>query len=256
MLYVVAFSQIKFRKLLFVFLLSSAALAQDAILAGTILPVQLNSSLKSTKLHAGQTVTARIMQDVPLGKTRIRAGAKVVGHVVAVQPATATGGAQVSLRFDTIVQGKRAIHVETNLRAFASMMDVAEAQVPDSGPDRGTSEYYWTTNQIGGEVQYRGGGAVTHGSDVVGRTVPDGVLVRPAAKPGTPCRGVADGNDNPQAMWVFSSDACGMYDLPNVRLVHAGRTEPRGVITLQSQKGALNIPAGSGLLLRVNSSSE
>jgi hypothetical protein len=40
--------------------------AQSAIPAGTILPVALNSSLNSRKVKAGQVITARVMQDVPL----------------------------------------------------------------------------------------------------------------------------------------------------------------------------------------------
>lgn len=132
------------------------------------------------------------------------------------------------------------------------MMDVSEAQIPESGPDRGTSQYNWTTDQIGGEVDYRGGGAIAHGSDIVGHSVPDGVLVRLSSKPGTKCRGEVDGNDQPQALWVFSSDACGLYDFPDLILEHAGRTSPAGEITLRSNKGNLNIRAGSGMLLRVN----
>lgn len=132
------------------------------------------------------------------------------------------------------------------------MMDVSEAQVPESGPDRGTSEYSWTTDQIGGEVDYRGGGAVVHAAEIVGYSVPDGVLVRVRLKPGMKCRGEINGNDQPQALWVFNSDACGLYDFPDVILSHAGRTDPVGQITLLSSTGNLNIRAGSGMLLRVN----
>ena len=42
-------------------LLSAAALAQNEIPPGTILPAQLNSSLNSRKITAGQTFTARIL---------------------------------------------------------------------------------------------------------------------------------------------------------------------------------------------------
>jgi len=51
---------------------------------------------------------------------------------------------------------------------------------------------------------------------------------------------------------TFSSDACGLYDFPNVTLAHAGRTDPVGQITLLSSRGNLNIRGGSGMLLRVN----
>jgi hypothetical protein len=95
------------------------------------------------------------------------------------------------------------------------MMDVSEAQVPESGPDRGTSEYSWTTDQIGGEIAHHGRGAIVIGDRIVGYSAPGGALVQVNSRPGSKCRGVVDGNDQPQAMWVFSSHACGLYDFPN-----------------------------------------
>lgn len=159
--------------------LSAQLFAQSTIPAGTILPVQLNSTVHSDKARAGDRISARVMQDVPLpGGSKIRAGSKVVGQVVSATPARTGNGAEIALRFDTLVSEKQSLKITTNLRALAPMMDVSEAQIPESGPDHGTSEYNWTTDQIGGEVNYRGGGVIAHGSDVVGNSVPNGVLVR------------------------------------------------------------------------------
>jgi len=242
------------KRFLFVTLIafSTQLFGQDEIPVGTILPVQLNSSLRSDKAQVGEPISARIMQDVPLpGGRKIHAGAKVIGHIVAARPAVNGMMADLSLRFDTLATGRRRVPMITNLRALATMMDVSEAQVPESGPDRGTSEDEWTTDQIGGEVVYRGG-VVAHGSNIVGNSVlGSGVLVHVAAKPGLKCRGEVDGNDQLQALWVFSSDACGLYDLPNLNLSHAGRTDPVGQITLHSNKGNVKIRGGSGMLLRV-----
>lgn len=132
------------------------------------------------------------------------------------------------------------------------MMAVEQAQLPETGPDRGTSENAWTTDQIGGEVVYRGGGPVANGLRSVGEPTANGVLVHVSAKPGTECRGEIEGNHQLQAFWVFSSDACGTYDLPNLAILHAGRDAPVGEITLGSDKGDLNVRSGSGMLLRVN----
>ncbi len=238
--------------LIAVALFSAGLSAQDAIPGGTILPVQLNSPVKSDKARSGQLISGRIMQDVPLTATsKIRVGAKVVGQVVSVRPAREGNGAEIVLRFDTVAVGSRRIHVTTNLRALANMMEVSEAQVPESGPDRGTSENSWTTDQIGGEVNYHGG-VISKGLLAVGNSVPNGALVRVASKTGTKCRGEVDANHEPQALWVFASDACGLYGLPDVTLTHAGRIDPIGEIILSSKKGSLNIRAGSGMLLRVN----
>jgi hypothetical protein len=227
--------------------------AQSAIPAGTILPVALNSSLNTRKLKAGRVITARVMQDVPLSTgSAIHAGAKVVGNVIDVKAANGVTGAQVSIRFDTLIVSKQRIAITTNLRALASMMAVEAAQVPDTGPDRGTSQNAWNTDQIGGEVVYRGGGPVADGLRSVGEPTYGGVLIHVSAKPGTPCQGEIEGNDRLQALWVFSSDACGVYDFSDVTIMHAGRTNPIGQITLASDHGDVNVRAGSGMLLRVN----
>jgi hypothetical protein len=237
---------------IFLIMFSANLFAQTTIPPGTILPVALNSSLNSRKVNVGQVITARVMQDVPLPQGTIRAGSKVIGHITNFKPADATRGAQVSLRFDTLVTGKQRVPIITNLRALASMMAVEAAQVPESGPDRGTSENAWTTDQIGGEVVYRGGGPVASGLMPVGEPTTNGALVRLSAKPGSKCRADIEGNDRLQAAWIFSSDACGVYDVPNLEIAHAGRTNPVGEITLASDKGDVNVRAGSGMLLRVD----
>jgi hypothetical protein len=89
----------------------------------------------------------------------------------------------------------------------------------------------------------------------VGKAVNGGVLSQVRAKEGTNCRGAIDGNDSPQALWVFSSDACGIYGLEHISITHAGRTDPTGVIVLTSNNGKLKIAAGTGMLLRVSANS-
>ncbi len=242
------------KQFLFVTLLafSAQSFAQNKVPVGTILPVQLNSSLRSDRERAGEQISARVMQDVPLpGGRKIHARAKVIGHIVSASPAVNGMMADLSFRFDMLAMGKQRVAMMTNLRALATMMDVSEAQIPERGPDRGTSENEWTTDQIGGEVVYRGG-VVAHGSNVVGNSVlGSGVRVHVSSRPGTKCRGDLAGNDEMQALWVFSSDACGLYDLPNLTLAHAGRSNPVGQIKLLSDKGNVKVPADSGMLLRM-----
>jgi hypothetical protein len=232
-----------------VFLFGAQLWAQSAIPAGTILPVRLNTSLNSRKINPGQMITARVEQDVPLpaGST-IHAGVKVIGHVLDVKRGS---GASVSIRFDIVEISKRQIPITTNLRAIANMMAVEGAQIPATGPDRGSPEEVWNTEQIGGDVVYRGGGPVAKGLFTVGEPAPNGVLARVSSVPGTPCRG-DEGNDRLQALWVFSSDACGAYGFTDLEITHAGRTNPVGVITVSSRHEDINVRAGSGMLLRVD----
>jgi hypothetical protein len=57
-----------------------------------------------------------------------------------------------------------------------------------------------------------------------------------------------------QSLWLFSTDACGVYGYNDVTIEHAGRTSPEGEITLRSTNPSLKIRAGSGILLRVDQS--
>lgn len=237
------------------FLVAGAgAFGQQSVPSGTILPVRLDSTL-SSKSQTGKPITATIMQDVRLSNgIIIHRGAKVRGEVVDVAPPDDSHPARISFRFDKLMNSKQASPIAVNLRAMASIMEVDEAQIPQSGPDYGTPKTDWTTQQIGGDIVYRGGGPVMEGSENVGEPVYDGVMTQVNSNPDGDCRGAIDGNNDKQALWVFSADACGAYGLANVQIAHAGRTEPAGEITLESKHGALHVPRGTGMLLRVNES--
>src|SRR5271168_2762602 len=252
--------------LLCAFFLVSAANAQQprspdnlSIPPGTILPVRLIPSMSSANARPGRVITGRIMQDIPLpAGIKIREGSEVIGHVLEVIPATAGAGARISLQFDKLVSSHQTIPITTNLRAIAGFMQVIEAQTPQFGAGESEVFRWLTTVQIGGDVVYGAGGPVTSGdagNQIVGRAVNGGVLSQIRAREGTKCRGASDGNDARQALWVFSSDACGTYGLDHISIAHAGRTDPAGVIILASDGGELKIRGGAGMLLRVNASS-
>jgi hypothetical protein len=222
---------------------------------GTILPVRLNTTLSSTKSKSRQTITARVMQDVPLPNgSKIRQGAVLVGHIVEVIPGQSPIGASISLQFDQLRSAHQTISLTTSVRALAGPMAVLEAQTPDSGPGEGDVFEWMPTTQIGGDQVYGVGGPVTtadNPAEVVGIRLDDGVLGHVTAKHGTKCAGAIDGNSALQALWVFSSDACGAYGLEHVHITHAGRSSPAGLIVLSSDHGQLKISAGTTMLLRV-----
>jgi hypothetical protein len=232
----------------------TALLQQSAVAPGTILPISLNNSLSSRKSKPGDVISGRIMQDVPLQNGfSIHSGSRVMGRVLSFTPAANGSDTQISFQFDSIHSGHSAIPVTTNLRALASPSEIDAAQLPLYGGDRGTPSTAYTTVQIGNdEVVYRGGGPVVRGDIVVGKPVYGGVLVTVSSAPGAPCRGAIEGNNQPQALWLFSSDACGVYGYKGVSISHAGRTNPRGQIILSTTSRQLNVRAGSGMLLRVD----
>ncbi|HTV04787.1 MAG TPA: hypothetical protein VME86_05420 [Acidobacteriaceae bacterium] len=218
-------------------------LAQTAIPPGTVLPLSLETTLQSGKTHPEKLIRARVMQNIP--GTSVHRGAKVLGHVISISPD------HIALRFDTLVDHGRSTPITTNLRTLASMMDIDLAQIPGGGADRALTPEQRSVTLIGGEEDYRPDGPVTRGMAVVGQPTPYGVLAMLQTNP--PCRANLSGNDQPQALWLFSSDACGLYGFSDLRVEHYGRTNPAGVIILASRPGKLHIRSGSGLLLRVQS---
>ncbi len=231
--------------------LPAAVMAQNSLPAGTILPVSLDRGLNAGKARAGMEIRAKVMQSVP--GTPVRRGAEVIGHVVKVN-AQEKGQSQLTIRFDAVRTHRQQIPLRANLRALASFLEVQEAQDPEDLSSRGLNEESWTTEQIGGDQVYRGGGPVTEGKVNVGTPEPYGVLAVPRTQPDRPCRGVLGASSQPQALWLFSANACGVYGYGHLRIVHAGRAEPLGTIVLASDRGKLVLYAGSGLLLRVQGS--
>jgi hypothetical protein len=221
--------------------------------AGTILPVRLNHGLSSKNARAGQEVTGRIMQAVPLpNQERIPEGAKVRGTIVSVERAGNGTNGKVSFRFDTLEIHHREIPIVANLRALAGFMEVQSAQTPEFSPGFGTPYTWASTRQIGGDEVYGVGGPVTNqNSETVGKGVYGGVLAHVRAQPESRCRGAIDSDDRLQALWVFSSDACGVYGIQGVKIAHAGRTEPVGEIALVADHRDLLVHGSSAMLLRI-----
>jgi hypothetical protein len=223
-----------------------AAHSQAPLPPGTILPISLDQPLDTRKVRSGQQIRGHIMQDIPGSPVRRRD--HIVGHVISVT-VSASGPAELALRFDTIEQHGKKIPLGASLRALASWSDVEEANIPEESMDRGITPETATTTQIGGEQVYRGGGPVASGIEAVGIPGPYGAIARPRPNRKLGCGGDADGSP-PQAFWVFSTDACGVYGFPGLQIAHAGRSSPVGTILLKSDSGRIDLPSGTGLLLR------
>ncbi len=226
----------------------AAVMAESPLLPGTILPVSLDRGLNAGKVHPGLEIRAKVMQDIP--GTPVRRGAEVIGHIVKVN-SPATGQIELEICFDAVKMHSRRIPLKASLRALASLLEVEEAQDPEEMSSRGLNEETWTTQQIGGDQVYRGGGPVAEGMTAVGQPTPYGALALPRTQPGQPCQGAVGDASRPQALWLFSADACGVYGYSNIRIEHAGRTDPLGAIVLVSDRGKLVLYGGSGMLLRV-----
>ena len=225
----------------------AGAAPQRLLQAGTILPLSLDRSLDSRKVHDGQPIRLEVMQDIPHSPVKRRS--HVFGYIVSVRRSV-SGPAELTLRFDEIEAHGKHVPLVASLRALASWMEVEQAKVPEESMDRGITPETATTAQIGGEQVYRGGGPVASGTEAVAIPTPYGALGSPRPNVERGCRGEV-GGDAPQALWLFSTDACGVYGVPHLRIIHTGKTDPVGTIVLEEDSGALKLQGGTGMLLRV-----
>ena len=226
-------------------LVPAASASPAALPAGTLLPVTLYRGIGAGKLRVGQIIPMRLMQSVP--GTGIHRGAKVLATVVGAGT-LADGEVRLALRFEAIKSHGQEIPIRASLRALASPLEVQEARIPEEMSSRGLTPENWDTRQIGGDQVYRGGGPVTEDGYEVGKPAAYGAVDVPRPSAGMKCRGAADAG-HPQAMWLFSANACGVYGYPHLVIRRAGRTS--GTVVLASKRGKLNLGGGSALLLRV-----
>jgi hypothetical protein len=221
--------------------------------AGYVLPLHLEQTLSVKHVRAGDSIEARIMQEVPLpNRRKIPLRSIVKGTILHVARDEDEIGVQVTLRFDTLIERRQTFSVLTGLRAIASNLAVHEAQMPLNNVDETQPLGWASTVQIGGDYRFGDGDKVRNRhKETVGKAVPGGVLVYVSANPKMGCDGPPAGDNQPQALWLFSADACGVYGLKGVQLTHNGQSAPLGEITLHFKKADMVLRAGDGLLLTV-----
>ncbi len=230
-------------------LLSPIALAQE-LPPGTVVPIELSSGLNAKKDEAGKRIEGRVMQEVPVpAGDKINERSRISGHVVRVTK-PGTSGSSIVLRFDAIEDGGRTIPLTAALLAVASMDSVADAQTPLNSTSDRDPVSQWVTRQVGGDVINRGRGTAGSTRGVVGKWVRgSSVMIKLTPNPDLGCPS-GTGYDREQAVWIFSSAACGTYGLRDVKIANSGGTSPLGEVALRSDKN-ISIRGGSGWLLIV-----
>jgi hypothetical protein len=234
-------------KLAAVLLCSATMLAAQELPFGTAIPIMLNSTLKSKDSKAGERIEGRLMQEVLLPSgAKIKSGSHVTGHVIADELAGSVW--RITVMFDGLQDRGRTIPLKVGLRAMAASESVFQAKTPIDSASTYESSYGWTTKQVGGDVVFRGRGYIASPDGKVGRWNGSGAWGK--LTPAGDCM-AGDSTGQEQALWVFSTTACGVYGFKDLKLAQAGTTEPVGQITLESAKEIL-IRDGSGWLLLVN----
>lgn len=226
----------------------TTTLFAQSLPAGTALPVALGSSLNAKSAKPGQKIQGKLMQEVPWRPgEKIKSGSHVIGHVVSVSKPGGSGS-RITVQFDQLQVEHQSVPLNVSLRAVASSLDVFQAGTPvNSAPDSSSSEE-WVTKQVGGDYVFRGRGYVTSDRGRVGVWSGTGVWGKLMA--GGDCS-AGTASDPQQALWVFSTTACGSYGLEGMTVTHFGDTDPAGQIVLSSTKD-IDIRGGSGWLLVVN----
>jgi len=238
-------------KLLFAVLSCVTLMGAQSLPAGTALPVEVGSSLNAKSSKPGQAIQGKLMQEVRLSSgATLKKGSRVTGHVISTKKPGA-GGSSLVLQFDQLQDEKQKIALNVAVRALASSTNVFNAGLP-AGPSS-TAEFSgaWVTQQVGGEFVFRGRGYVTSNEGKVGTWSGTGVWGK--LQPAGDCP-ASDSNGVEQALWIFSTTACGTYGLEDVKLTHAGGSAPVGQVTLESAKD-VEIRGGSGWLLLANGAS-
>jgi hypothetical protein len=216
---------------------------------GTVIPVMLSASLNAAKDEPGKRIEGRVMQKVPLPSgTAISRGSRMIGHVVSVTKGPS--GSTMVVKFDALQDQGRKTPLVTGLLALASMSSVSEAQSPINTNSDAEPATEWVTRQVGGDVVRRGWGKVASRNGVYGTWLEESsVLIKLTPNPDAGCPD-GPGYDREQAVWIFSSAACGTYDLGDVKIASSGRDRPLGEIALTSRRDVA-VRGGSGWLLIV-----
>jgi hypothetical protein len=228
-------------------LLILAVIPSQDIPAGTVIPIMLRSSLNAAKDRVGKKIEGRVMQEVrtPSGRT-IREGSRMIGHVVNVIQPRSSGSSMV-VKFDVLEEEGRTTALTTSLLAVASTASVRDAQLPITANSDSVSQ--WVTRQVGGDVVRRGQRRVASHEGVLGTWVGgSSVLIKLTPNPKAGCS-QGPGYDREQAVWIFSSAACGAYGL-NLKVASAGSNPPLGEIDITSRRN-VDIRDGSAWLLTV-----
>ena len=241
-------SRMRVPNLTFALLSFSSLLAAQNLPAGTALPVAVGTTLTAKGSKAGEKFSGKLMQEVrlPSGPV-VPSGSRVTGHVVSAKK-PGGGTASLTVQFDQLQDEHRAIPLNVSVRAVVGSNSVFNAGLPSGNNTDQDPSDIWVTRQVGGEYVFRARGSVESDKGKVGVWTRNGVWGKLQASDN--CED-SQSNGDVQALWVFSTTACGVYDLPDTTLAHPGNMPPVGQVTLQSTKN-VELHGGSGWLLIVN----
>ena len=83
--------------------------------SGTLLPIEIQSTVSSESSQEGDAVTAVLTEDVPLNGFRLDRGAEVSGHVTTAIPAKrASGRSRLAISFNSVMENGERLSISTD----------------------------------------------------------------------------------------------------------------------------------------------
>ena len=237
---------------------SSAAFAQTVpgrtpavfLDAPTTFPIVFTNSIAARSARPGEPVTTRTTQVVRLGDgVVIPKGTKITGHVVAANPFVydttpyaKQNASALSIHFDSIEVGHRAVPLSVTVRAMATPVATEEAQTPVNHD----IDLSGVTTQIGGDQRYPWNAPVTNNDgDVVAYSRRGGVYAHLIASDG------CDGSSVEVSVGIYSASACGLYGFDRTSAAEVGSPTHPSTLTLVSTHYSAKIYKNSTALLEV-----
>jgi hypothetical protein len=135
--------------------LSMAVLAQISVRPGIILLLLSDSILSSKAESAGQAVTARLVQNIPLaeGSTSMP-GNTIVGRTIELNATADAAGATTAYRFDEFTAYKKHSLIPISSRSVHSSKNAVTVQASQSRQDDCTPQETATTDPIVGVAEH------------------------------------------------------------------------------------------------------
>ncbi|HLW79512.1 MAG TPA: hypothetical protein VKU44_07920 [Terriglobia bacterium] len=257
---------------------ASAASGQSADLTtqrldlseGTKLSANLASTIDASTAKPGDQVVARVTKNIKAhGRTVIRKGDELVGHVTEVQAAgSGKAGSSVGIAFDRVVAGNSSAQLSTVLNSVVStpserqaqQQQMAEPALPEpmvmgggSAAGAGRASSGGGGGLLGGVASTAGSATGTVGSTLGGAGVAAGSTVNSAAAAGS-AAGVLGANSRS----ALGGSAGALVPTPR-KSIHLGsggsvNQQSTASSTLSTNQGNLRLDPGTELQFRVTGS--
>jgi hypothetical protein len=208
------------------------------IAPGSVIPVQLTSSVDARKAKPGDAIEAKITQDLMArnGELLVPKDTKVVGHITEAQARTKEQKeSQVGIAFDhAIMKDGSDVSLPMSIQAIVAPQILSAANNSDdesAGPPTAAPS-------PGGLPQGgRSGGMGTGAASPVPGSLPGG----------EPPAGASTGNNERRSI---TANTQGIVGIPDLRLSTPGDV-PQGSV-ISSEKNNVKLESGTLMLLRVN----